>query len=129
MRLAVPVRPIDTKGVLERPNSDSRPVGWKYLAQLGNTEVAISSKMLQKCPHCQAPAVRLPPGVEGTVVGKSMVMSEVELRSFQVKRPMNQDTAADYGPEAREAWAGEAKTPPLDLPPVIVDEAEVRWIM
>ena len=111
MRLAVPVNPDDSAGVRDHPNSVSRPFGWQYLSQLGNTEVAINTKMLQRCPHFQTPSVRLPPGVEGTVVGKSLLMTDVQLRSFEIRKPWRDLTATDHGPEAREAWLNEAATP------------------
>ena len=124
MRMAVPECGAGHELVIANANSVSRPVGWRYLAQLGGTEVTIRRKALLKCPHCQCAAVRLPPGIEGAIVGKSLLLTDVELRSFQIKQPWAESTATDHGPEAREAWMREARTPPLDVPPKLPAKAE-----
>ena len=124
MRMAVPESIDGSKLVREHPNSVSRPVGWKYLAQLGGTDVALGRKALLKCPHCNSHSARLPPGVEGAIVGKSLILSDVELRPFHIKSPWNEDAAHEHGIEAREAWMRERRTPLLDTPPTISKEAE-----
>ena len=124
MRLAIPVGTVDSELVRKRPNSVSRPVGWGYLTQLGGSEVSINTKLLQRCPHCGSQSTRLPPGVEGIMVGKSLLMTDLELRSFSIKSPWNAKAASDYGPEAREAWRLESGSPPLDSPPGIDEDTQ-----
>ena len=58
-----------------------------------------------------------PPGVEGTIVGRSALRTDVQLRSFQIWRPWSHQLADDVGPEAREAWDYEKETPLSDVEP------------
>ena len=124
MRMAIPVSGEGGNLVRNNPNSVSRPVGWEHLVQLGGAGVTIGRRALLKCPHCNAVSVRLPAGVEGAMVGKSLMLSDVELRSFSIKKPWGELTSHEHSVEAREAWMIENSSPPLDNPPKLSSEAE-----
>ena len=124
MRLAVPMSDRDSELVRSTPNSVPRPVGCSHLPQLGSSEVSINSKLLLKCPNSNQPATRLPPGAEGNIVGKSLLMNDVAIRPFQAKHHWNLQTATDYGPLARESSEQEQDSPDLDVAPVLRNDSE-----
>ena len=81
MRLDFPVHPRDSAALfanarIRRPDR----WGWKYLTPPGGLEATTRAKLMQKFPHCRRPAVRIPPGAGGPIVGKSLLMTDVELR-------------------------------------------------
>ena len=89
------------------PNAVPRPVWWKHLTQLGSRDVATSKRLLRRFPHFQRPSVRFPPEAERAIVGKSLLLSDVELRSFQVRAPWSENAAWEYGHDAKMAWRQE----------------------
>ena len=60
----------------------AQPVGWKALLDFGPFEVPISTKSLGKCPHCQQNNVRLPLGIEGAIIGRDALYTDVQLREY-----------------------------------------------
>ena len=69
------------------PKTATNPTGWGNLLNFCTTRVTIDQRNLSRCPHCQAPHIRLPLGVEGTLVGRAMLMSDAQLRQFSIAKP------------------------------------------
>lgn len=61
--------------------------------------------------------VRLPGGVFGTVVGRSVLFLDVQLRPFSVDKPWTRSAAENHSLEALTCWEDENNTPSLDKPP------------
>ena len=113
MRLDIPDNVNTVDELAKSPQSVAQPVGWKTLLELGPREVTISTKCLSRCPHCQQTGVRLPLGIEGYIVGKSVLMTDPELRSFSIEKQRGEDTARATSDEAHRAWIAEQPAPPL----------------
>ena len=116
MRLAIPDNTHIISELVRSPQSIAQPVGWKSLLELGPHEATISTKCLGRCPHCQVTGIRLPLGIEGAIVGKSVLLTESELRGFSIEKPWSAQSAQEKGAEAYKAWEYEDTTPPLDTP-------------
>ena len=116
MRLSIPGNQNIVAEIVRSPQSVAQPVGWKALLERGPHEVTIATKCLSRCPHCQIPGVRLPLGIEGSIVWKSVLLTGPELRGFSSERPRTEETAKATGPEAHQAWKLEQTTPPLGSP-------------
>ena len=98
-----------------RPQSVAQPLGWRSLCELGPFEVAISQKTLGKCPHCQKNGVRLPLGIEGVIVGRAALYSDVQLRGYGQDGEWGENAARALGPLSLETWHIENATPHLIL--------------
>ena len=122
MRLLAPESTSDINDLVASPQSVANPVGWKALLELGPRDVTIATRCLSRCPHCQAPGVRLPLGIEGAIVGKSTLLTDVELMSFSVERPWTREEAELTGNDALRAWEFENATPALDEPGNLASE-------
>ena len=108
-------------GLLVRnsPNTSAAPLGWESILSLCPTNVSIDCRSLSRRPHCQLPNLRLPLGVEGALVGRSMLLTDRQLRSFNIKKPRTEQTATALGPDAYDSWSYENSTPELDKPPAL----------
>ena len=73
--------------------------------------MGIDVKSLSRCPTCQVPSIRHPLGVEGTLVGRSMIPGEAYLRIFKVEKPWARLEAEGLGDEAILAWELEQGAP------------------
>ena len=87
VRLAVPSGPKCIRDLASSPQSVAQPAGWESLSALGPHETTISTKCLIRFPHCQTTGVRLPLGIEGSMVGRSALMTVYQLREFSVEKP------------------------------------------
>ena len=86
MRLALPPSKLIGDAACKEPMTISPHSGWEELLQYNShTDVGIDVKVLGQCPTCQANAVRRPVGVDGTLVGRCTIASDLELRSFSIK--------------------------------------------
>ena len=72
-----------------------------------------------KVPALQDPQRQAPSGVEGTLVGRAMIMTDQQLRTYNILNPWSREAATDHIPEALEDWGTENSSPPLDLHPVL----------
>ena len=117
LRLLLPQSKGFEQFLLNRPSSIARPLGWRHIFEFDSPGSSIDLKSLARCPHCQQPNVRLPEGVYGPIVGRSVLMSDVQLREFKVEKPWTREAAALHSPAALECWEDEANTPALDDPP------------
>ena len=125
MRIIFPPSFLIGASIRSAPKTVSQPVGWSDLLKYNShTNVGIDVKALTKCPTCQAPSIRLPLGVDGALVGRCVIMSDSELRSFAIAKPWAKAAAEECGPDALEAWEGENASPPLDQPPLLTTEAQ-----
>ena len=117
MRLTFPPSYLIGMAVSGSPRTLSQPTGWRNLMQFESSKcVGIDVKALGKCPNCQANSIRLPLGVEGTLVGKSMIADEAHLRSFSIEKPWTRAAAEEVGPDAVRAWGMEEISPPPGFP-------------
>ena len=87
MRLETPGKRSFLDDLIRSPQSAAQPVGWKSLMELGPMETTIATKCLGRCPHCQQTGVRLPLGVEGSIIGSSAMLSDFQLREFSIEKP------------------------------------------
>ena len=117
LRLMLPLSKEFEQFLLTRPSSIARPLGWRHIFEFDSPGSSIDLKSLARCPHCQLPNVRLPEGVYGAIVGRSVLLSDVQLREFKAETPWTREAAAQHGPAALECWEDEENTPPLDEPP------------
>ena len=101
----------------EPPKTATSPTGWENLLAFGTTRATVDYRNLSRCPLCQAPHVRLPLGVEGTLAGRAMILNDNQLRGFQVKKPWTMELTESEGAEALASWEYEDGTPALGDPP------------
>lgn len=99
------------------PKTATAPLGWETFPILYSPSVYIDSGNLSRCPHCQAPNLRLPLGVEGALVGRAMILGDRRLRLFHVNKPWTLEQSTKHIPEAQESWMYEQDSPLLDVPP------------
>ena len=124
MRLAAPVGKTIIEDLVTSPQSVAQPVGWKSLLEMSPYETTIASKCLGKCPRCQKSGIRLPLGIEGTIVGRSALMNGRQLREFAIEKHWSESQANMTGAEDHRAWVDEQATPPLDTPPGLNNEQQ-----
>ena len=74
-------------------------------------------RTLLRCPHCQKLNIRLPPGVSGTVVGRFMLLTDVQLRKFSIEKHWTQYNDSMHSPDSSASWVYEYETPALGDPP------------
>ena len=118
MRLALPPSYLIGTKLADSPRTLSQPRGWESFLQFeSQNSVGVDVKVLGRCPTCQVASIRLPVGVEGTLVGRSMIPDEAQLRSFHIEKPWAKRAAEEVGQLAVLAWELENDTPPLDEPP------------
>ena len=122
LRILIPLSSDSEKFLLNRPSTIARPLGWRHILEFPGNDTYIESKSLTRCPHCQAPNTRLPDGVFGTIVGRCMLSTDVQLREFSIEKPWTKLAAEDHSKEALECWLDEEETPLLDVPPECDDK-------
>ena len=91
--------------------------GWKALLAGPHDNITIAKGALVRCPHCQENNIRLPDGVQGTLVGRACIKEGHALRKFEIQPPRALQSAQEMGKAAVSAWHQENDTPPLDSPP------------
>ena len=75
-------------------------------------------RTLLRCPHCQQLNVRLPPGVFGTILGRFVLLTDVQLREFSIEKPWTHHNSSMRSPDSFLAsWVYENETPSYDEPP------------
>ena len=99
------------------PKSAAHPAGWESLFGLGPCEVAISKKSIWKCPHFQQDSVRLPLGIEGAIIRRADLYSDVQLREFGQDEGWGEKAVSAHGPLSLDFWRIENSTHPLDFHP------------
>ena len=107
----VPVGDSRVEDLAQAPQSVSQPIGWKALLELGPHEVDIATKSLVRLPRCQTAGIRFPMGIEGTIVGRSVLLTDPQLRAFSVDRHWGAQTTRETGAQAFGAWNFESRTP------------------
>ena len=119
MRVALPPTNSASEALTGKHNTSTKPLGWKTLLEFPSPRVSIDHRVMRRCPHCQEPGLRFPLGVEGTLVGRSMLLPDDELNRFKVEKPWGRLVAVEQGPDAVQSWEYEDSSPPLDLMPVL----------
>ena len=117
MRLARPPSDEARSELFLPPTTVSFMLGWATLLAGSRDQVTVETKSLGRCPHCQENCIRLPAGVQGSLVGKACIKESHELRSFEIQDPWTLDEATNFGPDGVLAWHQEEQSPPLDTPP------------
>ena len=119
MRHAMPPSEEARRQLFLNPTTASFMLGWKTLLA-GSQDIAlIETKSLERCPHCQWNHIRLPEGIQGSLVGKACIKESQELANYEIQEPWTKETASSYGPEGLKAWELENATPPLgQMPPL-----------
>ena len=126
MRLVLPPSYLIGVKLSDSPRTLSQPRGWRNFLQFeSHNSVWVGAKVLGRCPTCQATSIRLPLGVEGALVGRSMIPDEAQLRCFRIEKPWAKRAAEEVGQDAVMAWEQERDTPPLDEPPKLSQPAQV----
>ena len=115
LRVMIPCGRKADEFLLTRPSTISRPLGWQHLFEFPGGKNFIETKSLARCPLCQIPNSRLPEGVFGTIVGRSQIATDVQLREFVVGKPWTRAAAEEHGHEALACWGYEGDTPNLDF--------------
>ena len=108
------------------PQSVAQPVGWRSLLELGPHEVAIATKCLSRCPHCQTQGARLPLGFEGAIFRRPTLLTDPELMEFPIGKPRNERSPCETGPAAHSVWLQERSTPRLEEPPPLAAGQSVK---
>ena len=124
MKLAHPPNAEVKLELLPRPTSVSYFKGRVDLLCEDGQRTLIPTKALTRCPICQETHIRLPPGVQGAMVGKAAIKESHQLRSLLIQDPWAYDSALEISPEAGDEWIAEQSSLPLDLPPRISPENE-----
>ena len=117
MRLVLPPTHEAIEKVFMAPTSSSFMLGWQALLAGHQNTINIAKKALIRCPHCQENHIRLPEGVQGTLVGKASIKEGKELRKLDIQTPWTKEEAERFGHDAVKAWNQENDSPPLDKPP------------
>ena len=119
MRLAAPPSTEARKKLFLSPATVSFMLGWATLLSGSQDLAMIETKSLERCPHCQLNNIRLPEGMQGSLVGKACIKESHELRKFEIQEPWTEQEASLHGPEGLKAWHQEHESPPLDKQPHI----------
>ena len=119
MRLAQPPSDKAAEALTLLPQTLTKPLGWKTLMEFASPCVSIDHKVVERCPHCQEPRVRLPLGVDGALLGRPMLLTDNELTQFKAEKPWTRQEASEFGSDSIEAWEYEQGTPLLDAMPVL----------
>ena len=122
MRLAVPLDQSITNDLFDNPTSVSYLKGWGNLLSEEGNQTTIPTKDLPRCPMCQEKGIRLPLGVQGTMVGKAAIKESNQLRSLHIQDPWTLEAAKEVGPLAPGEWLEEQNSPPLDCFPKVSKE-------
>lgn len=101
---------------------------WKKALLTGAPDrISMSKTALARCHNFQEIHIRLPPGPQGAMVGRSCVKASNEIRDFKIQEPMDWESAIDYGGAALQAWGGARKSAtPLDARPTISTEDHIE---
>ena len=128
MRMALPPSTEATRAMLSLPVSTSSFKGWESLLSGEGERATISVKALTRCPICQETSIRIPPGAQGTMVGKASTKEGYQIREFPIQDPWARECARDIGPDAEKEWVLEQLSPLLGNPPSISHEAREQLI-
>ena len=119
MRVASPPSKASAGMIRSSPKTITAPSGWESLLSFRSPSVSIDSRNLPRCPRCQAPNTRLPLGVDGALVGRAMIMTDPQLRSFNISKHWTKTAAQEHSVEAAAACELEQPTPQMDQMPAL----------
>ena len=117
MRLARPPSEDARNLLFISPTTVSFMLGWATLLAGARDLVTVETKSLGRCPHCQTNMIRLPDGIQGSLVGKECIKESHMLRELEIQEPWTFDQACQFGPDGALAWQQEKDSPPLDEAP------------
>ena len=126
MRATSPPNAGDAEALRSSPKTVTSPSGWESLLSFHSPSVSIDSRNLSRCPRCQSPNVRLPLGVEGTLVGRAMITTGRKLRNFNVLKPRTRSAALEHSAASLASWDYEHSTPPLGQSPTLPNGASEK---
>ena len=74
-------------------------------------------------PYLPRKGIRLPLGVQGTMVGKAAIGEINQLRSLKIQEPWTGAAAEEMETESMEEWLAEQCSPPLDCMPQVSEKS------
>ena len=98
------------------PSASVYALGWKQIFE-PPPSTSLCIRTLLMWPHCQQPNIRFPPGAFGAIVGRCMLLTDVQLREFSIEKHWTHYNASMHSPDAWASWVYENETPSLDEPP------------